>query len=85
MVDHQLAQKNLKRNVVLRMPHFLAAASVIAHSDLIITLPRALAEKLAEEQGLKLHQPPLSLPSFPIYLYWHTRNQLIPLISLYVK
>ncbi len=74
-VDSLLAQKNLKRNVVVRMPHFLAAAEVIAHSDLIITLPRSLAVKLAREKNLKLHEPPLTIPKFPIYLYWHTRNQ----------
>lgn len=74
-VDSLLAKKNLKRNVVLRMPHFLAAATVIAHTDLIITLPRELAIKLAAEQNLKLHEPPFSIPKFPIYLYWHTRNQ----------
>lgn len=79
IVDSLLAAKNIKRNVVLRMPHFLAAAPVIAHSDLIITLPRSLAIKLAKDQGLKLHEPPLKIPKFPLYLYWHTRNQTNPI------
>lgn len=78
IVDSLLAAKNVKRNVVLRIPHFLAAASVVAHTDLIITLPRSLAEKLAKEQGLKLHEPPLKIPKFPLYLYWHARNQTNP-------
>lgn len=74
-VDTLLAQKNLKRNIVVRVPHFLAASHIVADSDLIVTLPRRLGELLSKHENITLIDPPLNTPQFPIFLYWHTRNQ----------
>lgn len=79
VVDTLLAQKNLKRNIVVRIPHFLAVAHIIAGSDLVVTLPRRLGELLSTQEKLDLMEPPLHIPSFPIYLYWHVRNQNSPI------
>jgi len=79
IVDTLLAQKNLKRNVVVRVPHFLAVAHIIADSDLVVTLPRRLGELLSRQENIILINPPLKIPSFPVYLYWHARNQNNPI------
>lgn len=78
VVDTLLAQKNLKRNIVVRIPHFLAVGHIIAESDLMVTLPRRLGELLSQQNRIVLINPPLKIPQFPIYLYWHTRNQNNP-------
>jgi DNA-binding transcriptional LysR family regulator len=74
-VDTLLSTMNLKRNIAVRIPHFLAVSHVIQHTDLIVTLPRGLGELLAKNEKIMLLQPPLDIPDFPIHLYWHTRNQ----------
>lgn len=79
VVDTLLAQKNLKRNIFVRIPHFLAVGHIIADSDLIVTLPRRLGELLSQQHRIVLINPPLKIPQFPIYLYWHARNQNNPI------
>lgn len=79
LVDTLLAQKNLQRNIVVRVPHFLAVEHIIADSDLIVTLPRRLGELLSQQEKIVLINPPLIIPQFPIYLYWHTRSHNDPI------
>jgi DNA-binding transcriptional LysR family regulator len=83
-LDVLLAKINLKRNVVVRIPHFLATAHIVAHSDLVVTLPRRLGELLSKQEEIALVNVPLEIPDFPIFLYWHTRNQNNP-IHTWVK
>ena len=78
LVDKILAEKNLKRNVAVRIPHFLAVPHIVADSDLVATLPARLGELLSKQEKVVLIKPPLKIPQFPIYLYWHTRNQNNP-------
>ena len=79
VVDTILNQKKLKRRITVRVPHFLAAAHVVAESDLIITLPFHLGQYLSQQMKIVMLKPPIKLPSFPIYLYWHIRNQHNPI------
>lgn len=78
-VDTVLAKQGLKRDVSVRVPLFLATAPIIAESDLIVTLPRRLGILLAQNKNIVMLEPPLAMPSFSIYLYWHARNQNNPL------
>lgn len=79
VVDTLLAEKNLKRHIVVRIPHFLAVGHIIANSNLLVTLPRRIGELSAQQAGMVLVNPPFKIPQFPIYAYWHTRNQNNPL------
>lgn len=81
VVDTLLAQQGLSRNITVRVPHFLAAAYVVANSDLIVTLPRQLGLQLAKRQKLVALDLPVKVASFSIYLYWHIRNQNNPMHS----
>lgn len=78
-VDRTLQMKNLKRNIYLRITHFLAASDIVASSDMIITLPHRLGQHLVQQKRHVMLDPPLKLPEIPIYLYWHLRNQHNPL------
>lgn len=78
-VDRYLAERGLKRNIRVRVPYFLAAAQIVAHSDLMVTLPRELGLHLSRQQSnLKTAELPVGVSHFSIYLYWHIRNQLNP-------
>lgn len=74
-IDKLLAQKGLKRRVSVIVPHFLAASYIVATTDLIITLPRKIANLLSDKEKFKIIEPPLKIPSFAIYLYWHERHK----------
>ena len=79
VVDQVLAEQGLKRDIAVRIPHFLAASHIVANSSLIATLPRRLGQLLSDNTNISLIKPPLVLPDFAIYLYWHGRNQNNPI------
>lgn len=78
-IDATLAEMGKQRNVIVKVPHFLAASFVVAESDLIATLPRKLGMQLATQAQFTARELPFKAPSFPIYLYWHVRNQSNPM------
>lgn len=79
LVDTVLSQKGLKREIAVRVPHFLAASYIVANSDLIVTLPRRIGLMLSHQKNIIMLESPVKLPSFPIYLYWHARHQNNPI------
>lgn len=73
-----LSELGLKRRVMVEVPRFLAAPSLIAQSDLILTLPKRMALRFSQTHPLQLIEPPLSIPCFGMYLMWHDRYQKDP-------
>ncbi len=69
-IDDALARVGLSRRIALRVPHFRAAMEVVARSDLIVTLPRSVAEAAAEALGLVWFDPPLPTEPFTVALLW---------------
>ncbi len=58
-VDSALEPLGLTRRVVLRVPHFAAAAIVVANTDLVVTLPADFAAGLARRLGLVMRPVPV--------------------------
>lgn len=56
-----------------RVPHFSAVPSIVAGSDLVVTVPQKLAESVAEPFGLAWAASPLKLPLLQTNLFWHRR------------
>jgi DNA-binding transcriptional LysR family regulator len=77
-VDQMLQQRGLARRVALRLPHFLAAPAVVAHTDLVLTLPARVAEVMVRKFPLQISPPPLPLSTFPVSQVWHRRNHHDP-------
>jgi DNA-binding transcriptional LysR family regulator len=63
-VDTALEPLGLSRRVVLRMPHFTAAAVVVSKTDLAVTLPEGLVREVATELGLVSVPLPVAVPGF---------------------
>jgi DNA-binding transcriptional LysR family regulator len=72
-VDLALSTLGLTRHVALRVPHFLAAAMLVADSDMILTLPSRLAHLLAKKLPLALLDLPLQLAPLSPAMIWHER------------
>lgn len=78
VVDPLLEERGLSRRVTYRVRYFAAAPFVIARSDLILTAPTRLCRLFAEALPLRVLKPPLPLPPFAIYAYWHPRWRADP-------
>lgn len=70
--DSVLEEKGVRRQVVLRTPHFLIVPLLIEQEpDLIATVPLELANVYARYGNIRAVAPPFDLPSFAINQYWH--------------
>ncbi len=78
IVDIHLAKLGRERRVLLSFPAFLPALASTAESGALLTLPSRVAARFAEKFDLVTAQPPLKLPSFPVSVLWHHRNQTDP-------
>lgn len=79
IIDRALAERGLKRNVVLFMPNYRLAARMIAMSDLIALMPVAIAEDMAKTCDIHIKEPPLPIPLLPVIQMWHERSHPDPL------
>jgi DNA-binding transcriptional LysR family regulator len=77
-VDEALAARELTRDVVARVTHFVSGLFIAAASDLAVTLARGIAEPLAATLSLALLEPPLSLPENVLVMTWHERCEEDP-------
>jgi DNA-binding transcriptional LysR family regulator len=67
-VDDHLAARGESRRVVLRTPSFQTALALAARTDLVVTLPRRVAEEYARTTPLLLLAPPIELPALRVGL-----------------
>ena len=75
ITDETLAQVGLSRKVVLSVPHFLFAKSVLASTDMVAMLPSRLVR---DDRGLQVVEPPLAVPGFEMVMLWPERSHRDP-------
>lgn len=64
-----------RRRVVLTAAHALGLAAIVAQSPLLLTMPRRLAQSMAERRpDLRIAFLPFEVERFPIMLHWHDRS-----------
>jgi DNA-binding transcriptional LysR family regulator len=71
--EQLLANKKIERRVVLSTPHFMSIPFIIAATDLLVTVPRAVGESFAAIPHIRLVEPPLDIPSFDLKQHWHRK------------
>jgi DNA-binding transcriptional LysR family regulator len=69
-IDSVLNQSKKARRIALRIPHFLAAMSIVSASDLCITVPETIARHFAERFSLQVLEVPVKRPGFAIVSVW---------------
>jgi DNA-binding transcriptional LysR family regulator len=79
LVDRPLAELALKRRIALTVPFFVPAILAIAHTDLVITVPRCLAQNIRGMTNLPIIKPPAQIRSFQYFMIWHPRTSTDPL------
>lgn len=75
IVDEVLAARGLARRVAYRTPYFVGAPFVVARSDLVLTVPGAVARYMTHLLPLQAFPPPLQLPPGRIFMVFHERMQ----------
>jgi len=59
--------------VVVKIPTFASALSIVAQSDMLASIPRRLAARESSVLGLALLEPPFETPRIAVEAIWHHR------------
>ncbi|QEY71017.1 LysR family transcriptional regulator [Pseudomonas denitrificans (nom. rej.)] len=78
VIDAALARQGIQRDVAVQLPSLLAAPSLIAVSDYLLTLPRRVAQQLNADGALVLYPAPLELPRYSLRILYHPRHASRP-------
>lgn len=73
-VDVRLGARSAERRVTVRLPYFHAAPSLIAGSDVLMTLPTRAATRFAASYGLAVRPAPVVIGELDYRLLWHERS-----------
>lgn len=71
--DELMENSTIRRNVRLRVPHFVALPYILKETNLIATVPDKIAERLASSFPLSYVPHPITLPEIQINIFWHTK------------
>jgi DNA-binding transcriptional LysR family regulator len=52
--------------------------AIIAGSDLVVVLPRPVANAFARQQDVRILMPPVEIPKYDLKMYWHQRYHKDP-------
>ncbi len=79
-MDKVLGELGFSRQVTVRLAGFTAVADYCVGSDLLFTLPKHVADRIALNKPIRTVPLPteLQLPHVNFYWYWHARNHQDP-------
>lgn len=78
MYDSFLAEQGIERKIVLQMSHYMSMAAIVERSDLIVVLPRPLANLYAQHSNVKIIEPPVVIPPYNLKHHWHAKYHKDP-------
>jgi DNA-binding transcriptional LysR family regulator len=59
--------------IMTSMPSFLTAAFLVSRTDAVSIVPKRVATQISDQLGLRIFNPPISLPKVEIAQVWHER------------
>lgn len=75
VVEEVLALIGRTRQISLWILYFATAATIVASSDLVLTLPTRAARRLVQPRQIITFAPPFAIPSFGYRVLWNERRQ----------
>lgn len=78
LIDEWLAERGLERRLALIVPHFLSAPLIVARTDMVLSLPLRIAERVAELVPLKILPAPIELPAYDLAMIYHPLREREP-------
>jgi len=79
LVDHALLLQGLKRNIQTTVPSLFAALSIVESSDLVVTLPRRVAQSNKQRFAITYGSLPIYGGTFQLHAVRHIRDANSPL------
>jgi DNA-binding transcriptional LysR family regulator len=74
ILEGHLKELGLVRRVAIYTPHFLSIPALIAHSDMVVTVPHAMGIAYGKPAfGLHVMQLPFASPRIQLRQHWHTK------------
>jgi DNA-binding transcriptional LysR family regulator len=74
ILEGHLKELGLVRRVAIYTPHFLSIPALIAHSDMVVTVPHAMGIAYGNPAfGLQVKQLPFASPRIQVRQHWHTK------------
>ena len=73
VVEEALERAGVGPRIVLRVPHFTVVPMVLERTDLILTLPRRVAQVFERRGNLRSLPPPVPIPVADVAVHWHER------------
>ena len=74
LLERLLERHKIKRRIIVRTPHYLTLPSIISESDLVASVPLAIAEYFAQLGVVEVLALPVPPPVFGVQQYWHRRT-----------
>ncbi|MBC8741239.1 LysR family transcriptional regulator [Paraburkholderia sp. UCT31] len=81
MVEQWLDELNLKREVVLRLPHFVVAPEIVMNTDLAVIFPKSIAKRFNRGKAFRILPLPFPLPPIEIQVHCHSQFAADPGIA----
>jgi len=78
LVERTLHRLRIERKVALSLPTLPGVGNLLAHTDLVATVPERIAQMLVGIAKVKSMPAPFKLPTFSIKQHWHERFQQDP-------
>ena len=79
VIERYLLKHKIQRRVVLTTPHFASTPMVVAHSDLLVTVPEPLARYFSQAStNLRVVGLPFELPRIELRQFWHHKLRSDP-------
>ncbi|MGY2374259.1 LysR family transcriptional regulator [Pseudomonas sp. SDO524_S393] len=72
-VDNLLRAEGLRRRIVVSVPHWRTAPSMLHNTDLILTVATRTLDEARHNPDLVQLPPPFHIPRFPFVQIWHQR------------
>lgn len=77
-LDAALARTKLKRNIRIRVPHYMLVPYVVADTDLVATIPARAAAYIKGKLPVDVFSVPLDVSSFKVEMTWDERHHHDP-------
>lgn len=73
LLERWLKRKKIERNIVLHTTHILSLPAIVEATDLVATVPLAVATWFARRSDVTVTALPVEPPVFDVHQYWHRR------------
>lgn len=70
LLERYMQQRGIERHIVFTTPHFMCIAELISQTDMLASVPKALAESFSEKKQLIRLDLPFRSPVFETHLHW---------------